>query len=74
MKLVQQAILTHSKFSKSRFARERDFENFGSFFSNTMSSENNDCLYAKFASALATPMWHFMKIAMEEVRRNLFGF
>ena len=58
---------------------ERDFENFENiffFFSNTICpvGENDDCLHAKFASALATLMWHFMKIAMEEVGRNLFWF
>lgn len=74
MKLVQQAIFTHSKFSKSWFARERDFENFDRFFSNTMSGENKDCLNANFASALATQMWHFMKIVAEKVGRYLFGF
>lgn len=69
---LEQAILTHSKFSKS-WRKGEIFENSFSFrlICNTMSSEN-DYLYAKFASALATPMWHFMKTEMEEVRRKIF--
>lgn len=52
-----------------------DFENFFFFLiSNIMSSVNNNYLYAKFASALATLMWHFMMIAMEEVDEDVFGF
>lgn len=73
MKLVQQAIFTHSKSSKLWFAKERDFENADRFFSNTMSGENEDCLNAKFASALATQMWHFMKIVVEKVGRYPVG-
>lgn len=32
-----------------------------------MSSENDDCPYAKFASALAILMWHFMKKAKKKL-------
>lgn len=68
MKLVQQAI-----FDSFQIPQIHDLQEFFRIF-NVLSSVNNNYLYAKFASALATLMWHFMKIAMEEVDEDVFGF